>query len=272
MAGCAAPAYITPMTNIFDDVFSERVADPNEAAQRNMRALRRRFYKTAAVRETAGAFAVELDGRPVRTPARRPLAFPTLPLAQLAAAEWQAQEGFIDPARMPLARLANSIIDGVAQALPQVADDIAKYLASDLLFYRAEGPERLVARQSARWDPILDWARDTHGARFILAQGIVFATQPDAAIAAMRRLIPAGPWRLGAAHVITTLTGSALIALALAAQAITADDAWAAAHVDEDWNQELWGHDELALARRALRRAEFDAAVCVLGLAPEMAS
>lgn len=259
------------MTNIFDDVFGAQVTDPNEAAQRNMRALRRRFYKTAAVRETAGAFAVELDGRPVRTPARNLLALPTLPLAQLAAAEWQAQEEFIDPARMPLARLANSIIDGVAQAQARVADDIAKYLASDLLFYRAEGPERLVARQSAHWDPILAWARQAHGARFILAQGVVFATQPEVAIAAMRRLIPASPWRLGATHVITTLTGSALIALALTAQAITADDAWAAAHVDEDWNQDLWGHDELALARRALRRAEFDAAVSVLTLVPETA-
>lgn len=261
------------MTSIFDDVFGEQVTDPNEAAQRNMRALRRRFYKTANVRETAGAFAVELDGRPVRTPARNLLALPTLALAQLAAAEWQGQEEFIDPAAMPLTRLANSIIDGVAQAQaqPQVADDIAKYLASDLLFYRAEGPERLVARQSAHWDPILAWARDTHGARFILAQGVVFATQPEAAIGAMRRLIPASPWRLGAAHVVTTLTGSALIALALAAQAIAADGAWAAAHVDEDWNRDLWGHDELALARRALRRAEFDAAVSILNLVPQTA-
>jgi chaperone required for assembly of F1-ATPase len=255
------------MTNPFENIFGGPVADPNEAAREAMRARRRRFYKTATVRETEGAFAVELDGRPVRTPARRLLAFPTLPLAERAATEWQAQVEFIDPAKLPLTRLANTIIDAVEGAHAEVAADVARYIASDLLFYRAEGPERLVARQHGEWDPILAWAREAHGARFVLAQGVVFVTQPETAVAAMRRLIPVGPWRLGAAHVITTLTGSALIALALAEQAITADDAWAAAHVDENWNEELWGRDDVAVARRAQRRTEFDAAVCVLRLA-----
>jgi chaperone required for assembly of F1-ATPase len=257
------------MVDLFEEIFGEQATDPNEAARRNMRALRRRFYATATVRETAGAFAVELDGKQVRTPARRLLAFPTLPLAERAATEWRNQGEFIDPAKLPLTRLANTIIDAVAAAHAEVAADIAKYIASDLLFYRAEGPERLVARQHGQWDPILAWARETHGACFVLAQGVVFVTQPEAAVAAMRRLVPASPWRLGAVHVITTLTGSALIALALSEQAISPEDAWSAAHVDEDWNQEIWGHDEIALARRALRRIEFEAAACVLRLAPE---
>jgi chaperone required for assembly of F1-ATPase len=136
------------------------------------------------------------------------------------------------------------------------------------LFYRAEGPERLVARQHDQWDPILAWARDAHGARFVLAQGVVFVTQPASAVDAMRRLIPTSAWRLGAVHVMTTLTGSALIALAVSEQAISSDAAWSAAHVDEDWNQELWGRDDTARARRAERRAEFDAAACVLRLDP----
>ncbi len=204
----------------------------------------------------------------MRTPARHPLAFPTLPLAELAAAEWQSQGESVDPAKLPLTRLANTVIDAVAAAHAEVAADIAKYIASDLLFYRAEAPERLVARQHEQWDPILAWARDAHGARFVLAQGVVFVTQPESAVEAMRRLIPTSPWRLGAVHVMTTLSGSALIALAVSEQAISPDDAWSAAHVDEDWNQELWGRDDAALARRALRRTEFDAAACVLRLDP----
>jgi chaperone required for assembly of F1-ATPase len=255
------------MADLFKDMFSARVTDPNEAAQRNLRALRRRFYTTASAREAAGTFLVELDGKPVHTPARRALAFPVRALAQKAAAEWQALDEFIDPARLPLTRLANTIIDGVAQAQAEVATDIAKYLGSDLLFYRADGPERLVERQQAQWDPILAWALEMHGARFILAQGVVFVEQPEAALAAMRRIIPASAWPLGAAHVITTLTGSALIALAITEGVIAPDAAWTAAHVDEDWNQDLWGHDEIALARRASRRAEFDAAALVLNCA-----
>ncbi|MEZ5787334.1 MAG: ATP12 family protein [Xanthobacteraceae bacterium] len=252
------------MTNPFDDIFNERVTDPNEAAQRHMRSLNRRFYVAADLKETDGGFAITLDGRPVRTPARRPLVCPSRVLAERTVAEWQAQGEYIDPARMPLTRLANTIIDGVAQAQAEVTADIAKYLGSDLLFYRADGPERLIARQQEQWTPILTWAAEIHGARFLLAQGIVFVAQPDTAIAAMRRIIPESPWPLGAVHVITTLTGSALIALALAQEAIAPDAAWTAAHVDEDWNMDLWGHDEGALARRASRRAEFDAAALVL--------
>src|ERR1043166_5931792 len=190
--------------------------------------LPRRFYQKAGVEEAEGGFRVVLDGRPVRTPARGFLIAPSRKLAQAVAAEWDAQGETIDPATMPVTRLANSITDGVAAAPRPVAADVEKYLASDLLFYRADGPQR------------------------------------RGAIAAARAAIPTDPWRLGAVHVITTLTGSALLALALLRGHLTADEAWAAAHVDEDWNMEQWGRDEIALARRAARRAELNAAATVL--------
>lgn len=255
------------MRDIFTDLFAAERPDPVEAARRAMRPpLPRRFYQQAAVEETDGGFRVVLDGRPVRTPARGFLVAPTRRLAEAIAAEWDAQGDTIDPASMPLTRLANSIIDGVAATPGPVAADIAKYLGSDLLFYRAEGPQRLVERQSYLWDPVLAWAREALGARFVLAEGVVHAAQPESAIAAARAVIPDDPWRLGAVHVVTTLTGSALLALALLRGQLTADGAWTAAHVDEDWNMEQWGRDEIALARRAARRAELDAAATVLAL------
>ncbi len=131
------------------------------------------------------------------------------------AAEWRAQTEVIDPGSMPLTRLVNTIIDGVATSAPAVAEDVAKFLASDLLVYRAEGPEGLVERQAAAWDPVLAWARDALGARFVLAAGMIYVTQTEAALAAARAAIPHDIWRLGAVHTITTLTGSALIALAV---------------------------------------------------------
>jgi chaperone required for assembly of F1-ATPase len=132
------------------------------------------------------------------------------------------------------------------------------------VFYRAAAPEGLVARQAQAWDPLLAWARDEIGARFVLAEGVMHVQQPEAALAAMRENIPDEPWRLGALHSITTLTGSALLALALHARRLTAAEAWTAAHIDEDWNMEFWGRDEIALARRAFREAEMRAAATVL--------
>jgi len=153
---------------------------------------------------------------------------------------------------------------GVAAAQDEVVDEIIKYLGSDLVCYRATTPEGLVSRQSRHWDPILAWAKAALGAGFTTVQGIIHVPQPHDAVARVRAAIPRDPWRLGAVHVITTLTGSALIALALARGDIGLDAAWAAAHVDEDWNMELWGRDELALKRRAYRFAEMTAAADVL--------
>ena len=254
------------MREIFDDVFRNQPLDPREAARRGARPqLRKRFYERAHVGENEGGnFPLLLDGKPVRTPARRALAVPAAALAEKIATEWNAQKDVIDPARMPLTRLANAVIDAVADAAAPVADEVAKYLAADLMCYRAAAPEALVERQSKAWDPVLAWANAALGARFVLAQGVMHVEQPVEAVATARALIPAEPWRLGAVSVIATLTGSGLLALALSRGAIDAEAVWAAAHVDEDWQAQQWGHDDTALERRAHRRAEFDAAVTVL--------
>jgi chaperone required for assembly of F1-ATPase len=256
------------MRDIFERVSSESVADPNAAARDAMRPqMRRRFYREAAVTAAeTGGFAVALDGKVVHTPARRALVAPTPALAQAIVAEWNAQGEFVDPAQMPFTRLANSIIDGVADAASPVAAEIGRYLASDLLYYRAQGPQGLKARQAKHWDPVLAWAQDALGARFILAEGVTFVEQPEPALAAARAAIPGDLWRLGAINSLTALAGSALLALALWRGAISLDTAWAAAHVDEDWNMDQWGRDETALARRAARFAEFAAAAKVLAL------
>jgi chaperone required for assembly of F1-ATPase len=248
------------------DLFDNPVPDnPLEAARRGARpVLRKRFYNRAATVREDGNYAVRLDDKPVRTPAGRSLAAPTVALAEALAAEWNAQRDVIDPARMPLTRLANAIIDGVADRPGPVADEVAKYLASDLVCYRANSPPGLAERQAQHWNPILAFARDALGAHFLLGEGVVHVTQPEPALAAARAAIPCDPWRLGAVHTVTTLTGSALIALALARGQLTADEAWTAAHVDEDWNMEQWGRDELALERRAFRFAELQAAATVL--------
>ena len=252
------------MRDLFEDIFRNAPLDPTQAARRAVRPqLRRRFYQRADVEDAEGEFRVVLDGRPVKTPARRSLAVPKRELAQALAAEWDAQRDVIDPAKMPLTRLAN-IIDGVIDAPSAVAAEVERYLACDLVFYRAPAPAGLVTRQAKAWDPVLAWVREILGADFVLAQGIAFVAQPAQSLVAAGSAIPTDPWRLGAVHAVTTLTGSALIAIALARGALSVDAGWAAAHVDEDWNMEFWGRDQLALEHRAARFAEMQAAATVL--------
>lgn len=241
--------------------------DPMRRAQNQMRqTLPRRFYKDAGVAETAEGFAVRLDGKPVRTPGKAPLVLPSERAAALVAAEFAAQGETIDPVSMPVLRLVNTAMDGVAADTQAVLEDVMRFSASDLLCYRAGEPEALAARQAQAWDPVLDWVRSALGARFLLAEGVIHVEQPRESVGAVGLWLRQReePFRLAAIHVMTTLTGSALLALAVEAGAVSPDEAWAAAHVDEDWNIELWGEDAEAAARRQARRRDFDAAVALV--------
>ena len=253
------------MRELFDEVAGKSPLDPEEAVRRTTRGPRRkRFYAKAGVVDAADGFAVTLDDKPIRTPSGRQVVAPVREIADAIVAEWEAQKEFIDPLTMPLTRFANSVVDAVVDRVDAVAEDIAKYFQSDLLFYRAGHPQALVAREAEHWDPLLFWAADALGAHFILAEGIVHVRQPDSAIAAAHAALPADPWSIAALHVVTTLTGSALLALALLRGALDSDQVWAAAHVDEDWNIEKWGVDEEVAARRAARLVDFRAAGRIL--------
>jgi chaperone required for assembly of F1-ATPase len=253
------------MRELFDEVAGKSPLDPQEAARRAARTPRRkRFYAKAGIAEADGGFAVTLDGKPIRTPSGRVITIPAQEIAQAVAAEWEAQTEAIDPLTMPLTRFANSVVEAVVDRVGLVADDIARYFNSDLLFYRAGHPQGLVEREASHWDPVLFWAADELGAHFILAEGIVHVSQPEQAVAAARGALPDGPWSVAALHVVTTLTGSALLALALGRGVLDADQVWAAAHVDEDWNAEQWGQDEEAAERRAMRAVDFRAAARIL--------
>lgn len=236
-------------------------------AQVNMRApVLKRFYKSAQAGEAENGFALLLDGRPTRTPAKAKLIVPTRTLAQAVAAEWQAQGETIQPATMPLTRLANSALDGVAQTMAATVEEIAGFAGADLVCYRALEPEALAARQAAAFDPLLAFAQAALGVRFLLAGGIMHVPQPEASLKAVRAAVEAhdDPFALTALHGLTSLSGSVLIALAVAREAMTVEAAWAAAHVDEDYQIEKWGADEEATARRAARAREFAAAAFTL--------
>jgi chaperone required for assembly of F1-ATPase len=242
--------------------------DPIRLSQQAMRApLPKRFYQQVTVAPaTEGGHQVLLDGRPLRTPARRPLVLATAGAAEVVAEEWRAQVEVIDPARMPATRIANAALDSVAGEMAAVADEIVRYAGTDLVCYRAGEPAELVARQQRQWDPLLAFAHRELGARFMAAEGIVHVAQPDTALAAVSEAVRAitDPVALAALNVITTLTGSALVALAVAHGAVDPETAWAAAHVDEDWTNELWGEDAEAQARRAARFTEMRAACRLL--------
>ncbi|WP_095091654.1 ATP12 family chaperone protein [Mesorhizobium sophorae] len=241
--------------------------DPVRPAQIQMKTpLPKRFYKIVAVAPVEDGFAVHLDGKPVRTPGKALLALPTEAAAALVADEFAAQSETINPVTMPVMRLVNTAIDGVASDPQAVLEDILRFASSDLLFYRADAPQGLVERQNEHWDPVLDWVRRSLGARFNLAEGIIHVEQPRETIAVLGSHLAqrAEPLRLAAIHVMTSLTGSALLALAVDFGELDAEAAWAAGHVDEDWQIEHWGQDAEAVARRSARKRDMMAAAGLL--------
>lgn len=240
--------------------------DPTRRAQIQMqKPLPKRFYTEVSIVEGEGGHAVHLDGRPVKTPAKAALAVPTARLAELLRDEWANQVEVIDPRTMPVTRLINTAIDGVAVEAQAVFEDILRFSSSDMLCYRAESPENLVLRQQQQWDPILDWAAKQHGARFELIEGVMPKDQPRDATAAFSSVLRKYDTaiELAVLHTVTTLTGSAILALAFAESHLAAEDIWRLAHLEEDWTAEHWGEDAEAQNRREKRHAEFQAAVAV---------
>ena len=227
----------------------------------------KRFYDKAAPAPAAGGVALLLDARPVKTPARAALEVPTDELAEAIAAEWNAQGETVEPRTMPLTGLANAAIDRVAPDRAAFAAGLARYGESDLLCYRAEGPRPLVERQAAAWDPLLAWARRRYDVDFTVTDGIVHRPQPPATVERLAAAVAArDAFRLAALSPLVTISGSLVIALALAEGEIGLDQAWTAATVDEAWQAEQWGEDPLAVEALENRRREFDAAYRFLTL------
>ncbi len=228
----------------------------------------RRFWTTASAVPVDGGFAVHLDARPVRTPLKAPLVLPTQALAEVVAAEWQAQAGKVDPTTMPFTRTANSAIDTVTRQFDAVARMLSEYGGSDLLCYRAEGPDELIALQSQGWDPLLEWAATALGAPLRMTTGVVHVAQPEASLETLHQQVAGlNAFRLAAFHDLVAISGSLILALAVVHRRITVEEAWQLSRIDEDWQISQWGEDEEAAAvaglkQGALRHADRFYALC----------
>ena len=222
----------------------------------------KRFYKDVAVAHGVNGFAVLLDGKPVKTPGRRALALPTESLAEAIAVEWQSQGGEIIATTMPLLRLANTVIDGVVLNARDVVSAILRFGENDLLCYRAHQPPELVKRQAEGWDPLLDWVRQRHGAHMTVAAGFSHVDQSPDALGALRQALEEfDPFTLAALHVIASITGSTVLALAVAEGFIPGAAAFQLSRIDETYQAEKWGEDAEAIKRAAALAHELDKAV-----------
>ena len=218
----------------------------------------KRFWETETIGEVQDGFSVLLDGRSVRTPGKAPLVVPTRALAEAIAAEWAAQEGEVDPLGMPFTRSANAAIDKVRAQHAEVGDMIAEYADSDLLCYRAEGPEDLVTRQAATWDPYLEWAAETLDARLAPVSGVMHAPQDPSVLERLRKLTHAQTeFELAAFHDLVSLPGSIVLAFAAIHEFATVDAIWTDSCLDENWQAEQWGEDEDARDVTERKKAAF---------------
>jgi chaperone required for assembly of F1-ATPase len=226
-----------------------------------IRGQRKRAYKDVAVVELEEGYGIALDGKTVRTPRRHPLRLPTRPLADTIAAEWRAQDEDVDPRTMPLTRLAGSAIDLVAPNRADVIERTAAYAATDLLCYRADGPQPLMERQDSAWQPLIDWAGSRFDAPLTITRGIMAVEQPDETLRALMLAVEClDNMRLTALAAATAACGSLVLALALAEREIDAGTAFELSQLDESYQIELWGEDPEAAARRVALKADIAAA------------
>jgi chaperone required for assembly of F1-ATPase len=248
------------------DLTTETADDRWERLSRDrmVRPLPKKFYKLATVTDD---LSIALDGRSVKTPLKAKLVLPSRNLAEAIVAEWNAQEEFINPAAMPLTKLANTAIDRAGTERKYVAGQVVEFAGSDMVCYRADAPSNLVEMQSAAWDPVINWAQAAMNAGFKCVSTILHQVQSDDTIAAVaQHVAQLSNFELTVAHNLTTLTGSALLGLMLTAKAIDPEAAWQAAHIEEDFQIATWGTDDEAVQRRTWRKVDFDGSLQFLNL------
>ena len=218
----------------------------------------KRFWKQASVDRVEGGFAVRLDARPVKTPAKAAFVLPTQAMAAACALEWDAQTAAIKPDTMPMTRYANSAIDKVAHQFAEVAEIVAAYGGTDLLCYRAPWPAALSDRQAAGWDPLLRWADEALGAPLEVTAGVTHKAQPTASLARLSDLTAAlTPFQLAGLHDLVAISGSLVLGLAVAQGRLDANSAFDLSRIDEHWQAEEWGQDEDAAALEQHKREAF---------------
>jgi len=227
----------------------------------------RRFWKEVEVQHEAGGWAIRLDDRPLRTPARATLLLPTEPLGQAVADEWRSAGETVDPRAMPMTGLANAAIDRVEPERQAFAGGLARYGEADLACYRSDWPPDLVERQSNAWDPLLAWARRRFDLDFVTTSGMLHVPQPPATVDRLARAVSAlDGFRLAGLSPLVTIGGSLVAALAVLEKAMTPEEAWDAVSIDERWQLEQWGDDAEAVAALENRRSDFMAAARFLAL------
>jgi chaperone required for assembly of F1-ATPase len=225
----------------------------------------RRFYKDVSVAPEGDGFAVLLDGKPVKTPARAGLVLPTREIAEAVAQEWREQGEELEPAKMLRTKLANTALDRVHMHRLDIIAELLGFAKNDLLCYREDASAELAARQKQNWDPLLEWAAANFGARLKISTGIVHVAQdPDAILAFERTLKAREDMALAAIHTATTVTGSLVLALALADGKLTSDQAFDLGHLDEFFQAERWGRDHEAEIRLSGLKKELETAALFL--------
>jgi len=222
----------------------------------------KRFWQDVSISKVGNGYSVLLDGRGVNTPAKAPLILPTLHLAEAVAAEWREQIEVVDPAAMPFTGAANAALDKVKNQFGEVAGLVSAYAETDLFCYRAEAPRELVERQQRAWDPMLNWSRDVLNAPLNIAHGVMFIRQPQQSISALQSCVNKfNPFELTALYDLVGLSGSLVAGLAVVEGHETPESVWDICQVDETWQKEQWGQDEIAEELTLGKRTKFLQAV-----------
>jgi chaperone required for assembly of F1-ATPase len=214
------------------------------------------------VEPAAGGFAVMAGEKPWKTPAGRDLVLPTRPLAEAVAAELDAARAAAKGGKprldaLGLTRLAATAIDRIAPATAATCQALLAFASTDLVCYRDEGATPLRVRQDGAWQPLLDWLAESFDARLIVVGGVMPQPQPQAALDALAAVLDrCDPFTLAGLGVAVQTAGSLVIGLALAHDHINAAEASALADLDEAFQNEQWGEDAEALAKRRLRAAD----------------
>ncbi|KAL4568274.1 hypothetical protein LXL04_023882 [Taraxacum kok-saghyz] len=209
----------------------------------------KRFYKQVTTRafDDGIGWSVMLDYRTLKTPSKRPLKCPTLPLAKAIAAEWEYQltDG-IRPFTMPLMRLACTALERVPLTRPKIIHNLMTRFHQDLVFCRAPHDNDLThpihVLQVKKIDPLLKWVESEFGVKPVVYSSFFGGKQEEGLVKAVENVVKkTDDNELAAIDALTSASHSLIISIAVFRGVIGIQEAIELIRLEEDMQVERWG-------------------------------
>ena len=212
----------------------------------------KKFWKIVQVKKKLkNSFEILLDKRILKTPMQKDLIFSNYKIAKETALEWDIDEKEINTENMVFYGLISTAIDKISNDKVSYIENVLGFINTDLICYRADGPNELVDLQNNSWNPIISFIKKYIDVELKFFIGVMPSKQSLDIFNRLKTLINSfSDIEISALHRMTNLTGSIFISICILKGDVLKNEAFELSFLDELYQAKNWGIEEESLDKR----------------------